>query len=111
MSLAFIPSLGTAISAARLKESVLASGIVNTIYQIGSAQGLAIMTVIAAANGADRLGHPSALTDGFSAAFVGAAIVALAGAILTSQHQHWDAVSVNGEHNPLTTTAHLAREL
>ncbi|MEJ7634724.1 MFS transporter [Aeromicrobium sp.] len=81
MSLAFIPTLGTAISAARPEEGGLASGIVNTSYQIGSALGLAIMTAVAAANRADQLGDKGALTDGFSAAFIGAAIVAGAGAL------------------------------
>ena len=81
MSLAFIPTLGTAISAARPEEGGLASGIVNTSYQIGSALGLAVMTAVAAANGADHLGHPAALTDGYSAAFIGAALVALIGAL------------------------------
>jgi EmrB/QacA subfamily drug resistance transporter len=84
MALAFIPTLGTAISAARPEEGGLASGIVNTSYQIGSALGLAVMTAIAAANGADRLGDTAALTDGFSAAFVGAAIVAGVGALATA---------------------------
>jgi len=80
MSLAFIPTLGTAISAARPEEGGLASGIVNTSYQIGSAIGLAVMTAIAAAYGANTLGDPVALTNGFSAAFIGAAVVALLGA-------------------------------
>jgi EmrB/QacA subfamily drug resistance transporter len=84
MSLAFIPSLGTAISAARPEEGGLASGIVNTSYQVGSALGLAVMTAIAADRGADRLGDPGALTDGFSAAFIGAAVVALVGAVATA---------------------------
>ncbi len=60
------PDLGTAISAARPEEGGLASGIVNTSYQVGSAIGLAAMTAIAAAYGADRIGDPVALTDGFS---------------------------------------------
>lgn len=81
MSLAFIPTLGTAIAAARPEEGGLASGIVNTSYQIGSALGLAVMTAIAAANGADQLGDPAALTDGYSAAFIGAGVIALLGAI------------------------------
>jgi EmrB/QacA subfamily drug resistance transporter len=82
MSLAFIPSLGTAISSARPEEGGLASGIVNTSYQIGSALGLAAMTALAASRGAEELGDVSALTDGFSAAFIGAAAVAAAGAVL-----------------------------
>lgn len=82
MALAFIPSLGTAISSARPEEGGLASGIVNTSYQVGSALGLAAMTALAASNGADQLGDPAALTDGFSAAFLGAAGIAVAGAVL-----------------------------
>jgi len=81
MSLAFIPTLGIAISAARPQDGGLASGIVNTSYQIGSALGLAVMTAVAAANGVDRLGDVRSLTDGFSAAFVGAGVVALVGAL------------------------------
>jgi MFS family permease len=81
MSLAFIPSLGTALSSARPEEGGLASGIVNTSYQVGSALGLAAMTAIAAAHGAREPGDPVALTNGFSAAFLGAAALAVAGAL------------------------------
>ncbi|WP_329142897.1 MFS transporter [Streptomyces niveus] len=82
MALAFIPSLGTALSSARPEEGGLASGIVNTSYQVGSALGLAAMTAVASAYGAKELGNPAALTDGFSAAFVGAAAIAAAGAVI-----------------------------
>ncbi|MFG2167128.1 DHA2 family efflux MFS transporter permease subunit [Micromonospora chersina] len=82
MSLAFIPSLGTAISSARPEEGGLASGIVNTSYQVGSALGLAAMTAVASSAGADQLGDLPALTDGYSAAFVGAGILAAAGAVI-----------------------------
>ena len=84
MALAFIPSLGTAISAARPEEGGLASGIVNTAYQVGSALGLAAMTAVASAQGADRIGNVAALTDGYSAAFLGAAAIAVAGALLAA---------------------------
>lgn len=84
MSLAFIPSLGTAISSAPPEEGGLASGIVNTSYQVGSALGLAAMTAVAASYGATRLGNLSALTDGFSAAFLGAAGIAVGGAVLAA---------------------------
>jgi EmrB/QacA subfamily drug resistance transporter len=84
MSLAFIPSLGTAISSARPEEGGLASGIVNTSYQVGSALGLAAMTALAASQGADQLGNPSALTDGYSAAFIGAAGIAVIGAVFAA---------------------------
>jgi EmrB/QacA subfamily drug resistance transporter len=84
MSLAFIPSLGTAIQSARPEEGGLASGIVNTSYQVGSALGLAVMTALATSQGADQLGNPAALTDGYSAAFLGAAGLAVAGALLAA---------------------------
>jgi EmrB/QacA subfamily drug resistance transporter len=84
MALAFIPSLGTAISSAKPQEGGLASGIVNTAYQVGSALRLAVMTALASANGADQLGNVDALTDGYSAAFLGAAGVAVLGALLAA---------------------------
>ncbi|MFF7455630.1 MFS transporter [Kitasatospora sp. NPDC008115] len=84
MSLAFIPSLGTALAVPNPAEGGLASGIVNTSYQIGSALGLAAMTAVAAANGSRELGDPAALTDGFSAAFLGAAALALVGALASA---------------------------
>jgi MFS family permease len=84
MALAFIPSLGTAISSARPEEGGLASGIVSTSYQVGSALGLAAMTAVATSQGADQLGNPAALTDGFSAAFLGAAGIAVAGALVAA---------------------------
>jgi hypothetical protein len=84
MSLAFIPSLGTAISSAKPEEGGIASGIVNTAYRGGSALGLAVMTAGASSHGADRLGDPAALTDGHSAAFIGPAAIAVAGALLAA---------------------------
>ncbi|MFE6859509.1 MFS transporter [Nocardia sp. NPDC057668] len=82
MSLAFVPSLQTAISAAPPQEGGLASGIVNTGYQIGSALGLAAVTAVAAAAGAERLDDKAALTDGFAAAFTGAAAIAALAALV-----------------------------
>ncbi|MQY07889.1 MFS transporter [Actinomadura macrotermitis] len=82
MALVFIPAMMAAIGGVGPQDGGLASGIVNTTYQIGSAVGLAAMTALATSHGADRLGNLPALTDGFQAAFVGAAIVALSGAAL-----------------------------
>jgi EmrB/QacA subfamily drug resistance transporter len=84
MALAFIPSLQTAISSARPQEGGLASGIVNTSYQVGSALGLAAMTALAASQGADRLGDVGSLTDGYAAAFLGAAGIAVVGALVAA---------------------------
>ncbi|WGW11180.1 MFS transporter [Saxibacter everestensis] len=83
MSLAFVPSLGTAINAAPPAETGVASGLVSTSYQIGSALGLAVLTAIVyGISGTD----PSRveLTQGYSAAFIGAGILALVGAIITA---------------------------
>ena len=81
MALPFIPAMNTAISAARPEEGGLASGIVSTSYQVGSALGLAVMTAVASSQGADRLGDVAALTDGYSAAFLGAGAIAVLGAL------------------------------
>jgi EmrB/QacA subfamily drug resistance transporter len=97
-ALAFIQSLGTAISSARPEEGGLASGIVNTAYQVGSALGLAAATAVAASHGAGRLGDPVALTNGYSAAFLGAAAIAAVGgglAIVTLNRRSRDRVAVD----------------
>ncbi len=87
MSLSYIPALMSAVSHARKEESGLASGIVNTSYQIGSALGLAIMVAIASTqtlldknNGG--IGSIDAVNNGFHFAFITAAIVAAIAAIV-----------------------------
>lgn len=80
MALAYIPVTMAAMSSARPEETGLASGLVNTTYQVGSAVGLAAMVALAAAAGAD--GSSEALLKGFHAAFAGAAWVAVAAAVL-----------------------------
>jgi MFS family permease len=84
MAMAFIPSLGLALSSAAPEEGGLAAGIVNTSYQVGSALGLAAMTVVATTFGADRAADRFGLTDGFSAGLVGAAMIAGVGAFLAA---------------------------
>ena len=80
MSLTFIPTLIAALSSARPEEGGLASGLVNTTYQVGSALGLAVASAVAigATNGTD----PSTLNDGYSAAFFTAAAIAVGAALL-----------------------------
>jgi len=80
MSLTFIPTLIAALSSARPEEGGLASGLVNTTYQVGSALGLAVASAVAigATNGTD----PSTLNDGYSAAFFTAATIAVGAALL-----------------------------
>ena len=81
MALAYIPTLNAALMGVRPEEGGLAAGLVNTSYQVGSALGLAAMTAVATSYGADQLGDVAALTDGFAAAFVGAAAIAVVGAL------------------------------
>ncbi|MET9429175.1 MFS transporter [Streptomyces sp. NPDC003036] len=83
MSLAYIPAMMSAISGVPQEQAGLASGIVNTTYQVGSALGLAALTALATSQGAGALGDLPALTDGFASAFLGAAAVAAAGGLLT----------------------------
>jgi MFS family permease len=77
MSLAFVPSLSTAIASAPPADAGVASGLVNTSYQIGSAVGLAVLSALSAAVNATS-GDDAA---GYSAAFAGAAVIAAAGLI------------------------------
>jgi EmrB/QacA subfamily drug resistance transporter len=80
MSLAYIPAMIIATSGAPRDQEGLASGVVNTTYQIGSAVGLAAMVALAAAETAELSAQgaqaPAALHGGFSLAFIGAAVVA-----------------------------------
>ena len=80
MSLTFIPTLIAALSAARPEEGGLASGLVNTTYQVGSALGLAVASAVAV--GATNGTALPALNDGYSAAFFTAAAVAVGAALL-----------------------------
>lgn len=79
MSLAYIPGTMASMSGAKPEETGLASGIVNTSYQIGSAIGLAVIAVIAAAvtkSGiAAGVHETEALNNGFQTAFISAAVI------------------------------------
>lgn len=76
MALAYIPTTMSGMAGARPEETGLASGLINTTYQIGSAVGLAAMVALAAqANGS------ASPLEGFHAAFFGAAVVAGLGVI------------------------------
>jgi predicted MFS family arabinose efflux permease len=87
MSLAYIPAMIAGTASAKPEEMGLASGLINTTYQVGSALGLAVMTAFASATTDDRLAggeNPlTALNGGFHDAFIGAAVVAGGAALLT----------------------------
>ncbi|MEV4774095.1 MFS transporter [Microbacterium sp. LWH12-1.2] len=76
MALAFVPSLTTAIASAPPAEAGVASGLVNTSYQIGSALGLAALSAVSTA-----VGGATGESAGYGAAFAGAALIAVAGLI------------------------------
>jgi len=76
------------MSGAKPEETGLASGLVNTSYQVGSALGLAIIVAISAAktniektSGATDM---IALNSGFQTAFLAAAAVAAIAAIIAT---------------------------
>jgi EmrB/QacA subfamily drug resistance transporter len=80
VSFTYIPTLMTALAGVKPDEAGLASGLVSTSYQVGSALGLAVVTAIAtsATGTGSTLG---ALNDGYHAAFLGAAAIAAAAAV------------------------------
>ncbi len=72
MSLAYIPVTMTGMGGAAPQDTGLASGLINTTYQVGSALGLAVMVSLAASSGA---ASEEALA-GYQTAFRGAALIA-----------------------------------
>ncbi|SJZ66799.1 drug resistance transporter, EmrB/QacA subfamily [Chitinophaga eiseniae] len=88
MSLAYIPGTVASISGAKPEESGLASGLVNTSYQIGSALGLAVMVAISSVKTSvlkvGEMSDVEALNGGFQTAFLAAAVVSLAGALVAA---------------------------
>jgi hypothetical protein len=88
MSLAYIPAMITSTAAARPEDGGVASGLVNTTYQVGSAIGLAAMVAVAGAKttaaAAAGAAHLVAQNAGFSSAFLGAAGIAGGAALLAA---------------------------
>jgi EmrB/QacA subfamily drug resistance transporter len=91
LGLAFVTSTIAAVSGVESHESGLASGLINTSQQVGGALGLAVLATVAnsrtddlvASAGGNPAELPSALTEGFQAAFLGGAGIALLGLVLT----------------------------
>jgi EmrB/QacA subfamily drug resistance transporter len=86
LGLAFVSMTVAAVSGVETHEAGLASGLINTSQQIGGALGLAVLATIANSRTDDALTSgsqmPTALTEGFQAAFAAGAGLAIAGAIL-----------------------------
>jgi predicted MFS family arabinose efflux permease len=82
LGFAFVPVTIAAVSGVEDREQGLASGLINTSQQVGGALGLAILAAIA--NGIINGSHdPGKLTEGFQAAFLAGAGLAVLGLIAT----------------------------
>jgi EmrB/QacA subfamily drug resistance transporter len=84
---AFVPVTIAAVAGTKREEAGLASGLINTSQQIGGAVGIAILSTIAVTKTDDALASgtaaPTALTDGFQAAFWAGAAIAFTGVLVS----------------------------
>lgn len=83
MALAYIPATMSGMSGAKPEETGLASGLINTTYQVGSAVGLAVMVALAASVSPHASTEAADLLPGFQTAFFGGAVAAALGAAAT----------------------------
>jgi EmrB/QacA subfamily drug resistance transporter len=86
LGFSFVPISIAALAGVKDSEAGLASGLINTSQQIGGALGIAALSTLATTTTRDALAsgtsQPFALTDGFEAAFWGAAVVAALGILV-----------------------------
>jgi len=91
LGFAFVTTTIAAVSGIEDHEQGLASGLINTSQQVGGALGLAVLETVAnsrtddvlAAAGGNPRALPDALVEGFQSAFLGAALIAVIGLVLT----------------------------
>jgi EmrB/QacA subfamily drug resistance transporter len=85
LGFSFVPISIAALAGVQAPEAGLASGLINTSQQVGGALGIAALSAIATATTEDSVASgtplPIALTEGFEAAFIGAAVVAALGIV------------------------------
>ncbi|MGH2921836.1 MAG: DHA2 family efflux MFS transporter permease subunit [Gaiellaceae bacterium] len=83
LGFSFVPISIAALAGVQPSEAGLASGLINTTQQVGGALGVAVLSTIATSQTNDAVAAgtalPFALTDGFQAAFFGAAAITLVG--------------------------------
>ncbi|KAB1910357.1 MFS transporter [Micromonospora sp. AMSO1212t] len=93
LGIAYVPITFLATSGTADADSGLASGIYQTVQQIGGAVGLAILAAMATARTTDLLGDPAAADPaeqlaaqvaGFRVAFAGGVVLLLCGAAITA---------------------------
>ena len=106
MGLTFVPITLIATTNVEAEDAGLASGLLNTSQQVGGSLGLAILSTLAANKTASMLlggsGRAQALVDGFNVAFVAAAVLVAAGAlVLLLVVRKSDVANVNPEAAPV----------
>ncbi len=76
----YVPISIAALAGVQASEAGLASGLINTSQQIGGALGIAALSTIATSQTSNAVASgsalPSALVDGFSAAFIAGVVIA-----------------------------------
>ena len=87
LGFSFVPISIAALAGVQPAEAGLASGLINTSQQIGGALGIAALSAIATSTTSDEVASGTAasfaLTEGFQAAFVAGAAVALVGVLVS----------------------------
>jgi EmrB/QacA subfamily drug resistance transporter len=87
LGFSFVPISIAALAGVQPSEAGLASGLINTSQQIGGALGIAILSAIATSVTTDDIAagtaQSTALTNGFEAAFIGAAAIAAVGILVS----------------------------
>ena len=87
MGFSFVSISIAALAGVTESEAGLASGLINTSQQIGGALGIAALSAIATSTTENAVASGTApalaLTDGFEAAFIGAAVIAAIGIVVS----------------------------